>query len=244
MRSAADVRRLKDFDVQEGLGYVMEALTLVRRELGGKVPLIGFAGAPFTLASYLIEGGPSKDFVKTKRFMHEEPKAWDSLMKKIRRVTADYLTAQVAAGAQALQLFDSWIGALSGDQYRRFVRPHSAFVLAAAKKTGVPVIHFGTGTSGFLEDFASAGGDVTGVDWRIDLDSAWKRIGPRAIQGNLDPVLLLGDRKALKRGVEDVLRRAKGRPGFIFNVGHGLMPSTPVDNVRAAVDWVHAWGRN
>jgi uroporphyrinogen decarboxylase len=151
----------------------------------------------------------------------------------------------VRSGAQAVQLFDSWIGALSAEQYRKFVRPHSAFVLASAKKTGVPVIHFGTGTSGFLEDFASAGGDVTGVDWRIDLDAAWKRIGPRAIQGNLDPVLLLGDRAQLKKAVHDVLRRSGGKSGFIFNVGHGLMPSTPVDNVRAAVDWVHEWkGRN
>ncbi len=244
VRSAADVRRLKDFDAAEGLGYVAKAVALVRRELGGKVPLIGFAGAPFTLASYLIEGGPSKDFVKTKRFMHEESKAWDALMKKIRRVTADYLAAQVAAGAQAVQLFDSWAGALSAEQYRRFVRPHSAFVLAAAKKTGVPVIHFGTGTSGFLEDFASAGGDVVGVDWRVDLDAAWKRIGPRAIQGNLDPVLLLGGRAALKAGVMDVLRRARGRKGFVFNVGHGIMPQTPVDNVRAVVDWVHGWSAN
>jgi len=242
VRSPKDVARLREFDPREGLGYVLESIRLTRRALGG-TPLIGFAGAPFTLASYLIEGGPSKDFAKTKAFMHEEPKAWDALMGKIRRDAAD-LEAQVEAGAQALQLFDSWIGALSPEQYRRFVKPHSAFVLARAQKTGVPVINFGTGTSGFLEDFASAGGDVIGVDWRIDLDLAWRRIGARAIQGNLDPVLLFAPRPALKKAVTDVLARSKGRPGFIFNLGHGILPKTPVDHVRSVVDWVHGWSRN
>ncbi len=238
---AADVGRLREFDVREGLGYVLEAVKLARRALDGRVPLIGFAGAPFTLASYLIEGGPSAHFIKTKTFMHAEPKAWDALMRKVRRVTADYLLAQAAAGAQALQLFDSWVGALSPEQYRRSVLPHSRFVLERVAEAGVPVIHFGTGTSGFLEDFASAGGDVIGVDWRVDLDAAWERVGPRGIQGNLDPVLLFSDKRPLKTAVEAVLARAGGRRGFIFNLGHGILPKTPVENVAAVVDWVHGW---
>jgi uroporphyrinogen decarboxylase len=160
-------------------------------------------------------------------------------MKKIRRIAADYLKGQVDAGAQAVQLFDSWVGALSPEQYRRFVQPHSRFVLQAAAKTGVPVVHFGTGTSGFLEDFAAAGGDVIGVDWRIDLSRAWPRVGGKAVQGNLDPVLMLSPRAALKPAVLDVLRQAKGHRGFIFNLGHGLLPQTPVDNVKAVVEWVH-----
>lgn len=243
VRTARDVSRLKDFDVSKGLGFVLKAITLARRELGA-TPLIGFAGAPFTLASYLIEGGHSDHFLKTKAFMLEQPKAWDKLMRKVCAITVDYLNAQVDAGAQAVQLFDSWVGCLSSDQYRRLVLPHSRFVLSALKKSGVPVIHFGTGTSGFLEDFASAGGDVVGVDWRIDLDRAWSRIGPRAIQGNLDPTLLFASRSVLKGAVHDILRRSRGRPGFIFNLGHGILPQTPVENVRAVVDWVHAWSPN
>ena len=171
--------------------------------------------------------------------MLEQPKAWDALMRKVRAITADYLKAQVEAGAQAVQLFDSWVGCLSADQYRRCVLPHSRFVLAALKKSGVPVIHFGTGTAGFLEDFASAGGDVVGVDWRMDLDAAWKRIGPRAIQGNLDPTLLFAKKTVLKAAVKDILSRAGSRKGFIFNLGHGILPKTPVGNVEAVVDWVH-----
>ncbi len=242
VRRAADVRRLKDFDVEEGLGCVFSAARLASRALAPR-PLIGFAGAPFTLASYLIEGGPSKDFARTKTFMHEQPAAWDLLMRKLRRVTADYLAGQVRAGAQAVQLFDSWIGALSPSQYRRFVLPHSRFVLTAARKTGVPVIHFGTGTAGFLEDFASAGGDVIGVDWRVELSQAWRRVGARGIQGNLDPALLLAPRRELKKAVQDVLRQAAGRRGFIFNLGHGLLPQTPVSSVKAVVEWVHEYSR-
>ena len=240
VRSAGDVRRLKDFDVEEGLGFLFESVRLARRELDGKVPLIGFAGAPFTLASYLIEGGHCDHYVLTKAFMYEQPEAWDLLMRKVRRITADSLKAQAAAGAQALQLFDSWVGALSPDQYRKSIQPHSRFVLDAVKGLGVPVIHFGTGTNGFLEDFAASGGSVVGVDWRIDLDVAWKRIGHgRAIQGNLDPVLLLGSKAALKKDVRRILGQAGGRRGFIFNLGHGILPKTPVENVRAAVDCVH-----
>jgi uroporphyrinogen decarboxylase len=245
VRSAADVKRLKDVDPDKGLAFVAESVRLIRRELEGKTPLIGFAGAPFTLCSYLIEGGPSDGFARTKAFMAEQPEAWDKLMRLVRQITADYLWMQVRAGAQALQLFDSWIGALSPEVYRRQVRPHSRFVLESLKGAGVPVISFGTGTSGFLEDFAEAGGDVIGVDWRVDLDAARKRIGAKkAIQGNLDPILLLGDKKPLKAAVLDVLKRSGGKPGFIFNLGHGILPSTPVDNVRSVVEWVHAWRPN
>ena len=240
VRSAADVRRLREFEPREDLGFVMEAVRLARRELGD-TPLIGFAGAPFTVASYLVEGGPSDGFVRTKALMHGDPRAWDALMRKLRVMTAEYLKAQIEAGAQAVQLFDSWVGALSPDQYRRFVLPHSRFVLEALRPLGVPVIHFGTGTAGFLEDFASAGGDLVGVDWRVDLREAWRRVGARGIQGNLDPVLLMAPRAALKRAVGEVLAQARGRRGFVFNLGHGILPQTPVESVRAVVDWVHAW---
>ena len=241
VRSAGDVDRLKDFDAADALKFVHDAIRITVSRLNG-LPLIGFAGAPFTLASYLIEGGPSKDFVKTKTFMHAQPKAWEKLMKKVRKATADHLAAQVEAGASAVQLFDSWIGALTPEQYRRFVQPHSAFVLARAKKLGVPVIHFGTGTSGFLEDFAAAGGDVVGVDWRIDLPRAFSRLGAgRAVQGNLDPVVLMAPKPALKREVERILEQAAGRKGFVFNLGHGILPETPVGNVASVVEWVHRW---
>ncbi len=239
IRTPGDVARLRSFDPREGLSFVLQAIRLTKSELGG-LPLIGFAGAPFTLASYLIEGGPSKDFAKTKAFMHENPAAWERLMKKIAAITGEYLLAQSEAGADALQLFDSWIGALSPAQYRRFVEPHSRAVLRAARKSGKPVIHFGTGTAGFLESFAEAGGDVIGVDWRIDLSQAWKRIGKRAIQGNLDPALLLAPKKALRQAVDEILAQAGGRRGFIFNLGHGIMPQTPPDSVRAVIDWVHS----
>jgi uroporphyrinogen decarboxylase len=243
VRSAKDVQKLKAFAPEEGLGFVLEAIKLARAALGEKTPLIGFAGAPFTIASYMIEGGPSHHFIQTKNFIHEQPKAWDALMKKVRAATADYLAAQVRAGAQAVQLFDSWVGALSPEQYRRHVLPHSAWVLKRLEPLGVPAIHFGTGTAGFLEDFSGAGGDVVGVDWRIDLSRARKRIGKaQAIQGNLDPVLLMAPRPALKAAVKDILRQ-DGEKGFIFNLGHGILPKTPVDNVRAVVDWVHEYSR-
>lgn len=240
VRGPQDVRKIRDFEPAEGLSCVMQAIRLARSELG-EVPLIGFAGAPFTLASYLIEGGPSRDFIKTKAFMHEQPKSWDVLMRKARRITVDYLRAQIAAGAQAVQLFDSWIGALSAEQYRRYVLPHSRFVFDGLKDEGVPLIHFGTGTAGFLEDFTRAGGDVIGVDWRMDLSAARRRIGRRAIQGNLDPVLLMASQPVLKKAVREVLAQAGRRPGFIFNLGHGILPQTPPSNVSAVVDWVHQW---
>ncbi|MBI4370805.1 MAG: uroporphyrinogen decarboxylase, partial [Elusimicrobia bacterium] len=221
------------------LGCVYDAVRLIRRELAGKVPLIGFAGAPFTLASYMVEGGPSDHYLAVKRMMSDRPELWDALMRKVRRVTVEYLEAQIAAGAEAVQLFDSWVGALSPEQYRRHARPHSAWALERLKKTGVPVLSFGTGTSGFLEDFAAAGGDVIGLDWRVDLDAARKRLGARAVQGNLDPALLFTDKKNLKRAVKDVLDRNDGRKGHVFNLGHGILPGTPVEAVSEVVKWAH-----
>ncbi|MDX6770410.1 MAG: uroporphyrinogen decarboxylase [Elusimicrobiota bacterium] len=238
VRSEKDVARLRE-GVAPELDFVYSAIKLIRRELGPDKALIGFAGAPFTVASYMVEGGPSDHYAFVKKMMLDRPDLWDRLMRKVRRATADYLKSQVAAGAQAVQLFDSWIGALTPDQFRRFVRPHTAWVLAEVAKTGVPVISFGTGTSGFLEDFAAAGGDVIGVDWRVDLDAARRRLGKRAVQGNLDPLALFAGRKALKAAVKDVLRRNDGRRGHVFNLGHGILPTTPVDNVRAVADWVH-----
>ena len=245
--SRAAAARLKEFNPETELGFVLEAVRLVRKELEGSarrgeaaVPLIGFAGAPFTLASYLIEGGPSDHYLETKRLMHEDPGAWGLLMSKLSRITASYLRAQIKAGAQAVQLFDSWAGALSPGDYARFVLPYSRGVIRSLAPLGAPVIHFGTGTSGFLEEFSAAGGDVVGVDWRIPLDRAWRRIGPRGIQGNLDPALLATSGPAELRGaVSDVLRRAAGRPGHIFNLGHGILPRTPEARARAAVEIVH-----
>ena len=242
IRTRRDIARLKIFAPEEGLGFVLKAIRLVRRELGGRVPLIGFAGAPFTLASYMIEGGPSKNFSRTKTMMWAAPDAWKDLMERLARVTTAYLKAQIDAGAQAVQLFDSWAGALAKTDYERYVLPYSRRVLGAVSRAGVPVLHFATGTAHFLESFRDAGGDVVGVDWRQPIDEAWKRIGRgRAVQGNLDPVALLLPRKELRKAVRDVVSRADGRRGHIFNLGHGVLPQTPPDNVRAVVDWVHEW---
>jgi len=242
LRDPADVARLRPVVPEESLGFVMEALRLVRAELDPRIALIGFAGAPFTLASYMIEGGHSRHFLATKRLMYEEPDAWRNLMSVLTRTTVDYLRAQAAAGAQALQLFDSWVGALDADDYREFVMPYSAGVFRSLEDLGIPLIHFGTGTAGFLELIREAGGSVIGVDWRVPLDEAWRRVGhDRAIQGNLDPLALMAPRPILKGKVEAVLDRAAGRPGHVFNLGHGFLPETPVDNVSAVIDWVRGY---
>ena len=239
IRDAADVERLPSLNVDAELGFVMDAIRLARRALPADVPLIGFAGAPFTLASYAIEGGGSRTFTKTKRLMYQAPDAWHLLLDKLADLVGQYLAAQARAGAQALQLFDSWVGCLSPDDYRTYVQPHSRKALALADTAKVPLIHFGTGTATFLEDFAAAGGDVISVDWRIPLDAAWARVGDRAIQGNLDPAALLAPAAERTRQVRDVLARAGGRPGHIFNLGHGVLPETDVAAVRAVVDLVH-----
>jgi uroporphyrinogen decarboxylase len=236
--SRADIDRLRVIDPDESLAYVLSAIRLLRREL--KVPLIGFAGAPFTLASYLVEGGKSASFAKTKRLMFGEPDAWRALMEKLAEVVRRYLLAQVAAGAQAVQLFDSWVGDLAPADYVEHVQPHVRHILADVAKTGVPVIHFGVGTATLLEVMRDAGGSVVGVDWCTPLDGAWSRVGyDRAVQGNMDPCALLSTREVAIKHARRALDAAGGRDGHVFNLGHGITPETPVDNVRAVVDFVH-----
>ncbi len=242
--SRADVEALRVIDPCEELRHVLDAVKLVRRELDGKTPLIGFAGAPFTLASYLIEGGSSRSFVKTKRLMYNDARTWHILMSKLGCVIADYLIAQVNAGAQAVQLFDSWVGALNPDDYREYVLPHSRFIIEQVQRTGVPIIHFGTDTATLLPLLKEAGGGVIGLDWRVELDRGWEAIGfDRAVQGNLDPVALFAPRAELERRVRRILEQAAQRPGHIFNLGHGILPETPVENVKAVVEMVHEFSQ-
>lgn len=224
----------------DDLGYVGEAITMVVRALAGRVPVIGFVGAPFTLASYMIEGGGSRRFIRTKRMMYADETMWRRLMGKIVDVLAPFAQLQVAAGARAIQVFDSWVGALGPDDYVRFVQPYSRALIERIRSTGVPVIHFGTGASGFFRELHAAGGDVMGMDWRINIDQAWTDISYRsAIQGNLDPVALFAPLSELRQKVIELLKRTGTRPGHIFNVGHGILPETPPDNVRAVVELVH-----
>ncbi|RPI30586.1 MAG: uroporphyrinogen decarboxylase [Chloroflexota bacterium] len=245
VRSEADVANLRTIDPDQDLGHVMEAVRLVRRELGDHIPLIGFSGAPFTVASYMIEGGPSRDYVATKTMMYAQPKLWHSLMDCLSAALRDYLVAQVRAGAQAAQLFDSWVGVLSPQDYERYVLPYSQRVLAAVEAAGVPGIHFGTGTATLLKPMKQAGGTVMGLDWRIPLDAGWAMAGEDvAIQGNLDPAALFAPLPVLEEKVRDVLQRAGGRPGHIFNLGHGILQHTPVENVRRVVEMVHEWTMN
>ena len=239
VRSRADADRLVPIDVESSLGFVFETVRLAVRGLADRVPLIGFAGAPFTVASYVVEGGPSRDYHRTKRLMYEEPVAWHRLMEILADGTARYLAGQIAAGARLVQLFDSWVGALSPADYRAFVLPHTRRVIAALPRTA-PVIHFGTGTAGLLPAMREAGGDVIGLDWRIDLDEGWRAVGHDVgVQGNLDPAVLLGDGAVIRERTQEVLRRAAARPGHIFNLGHGIDQTTPVEHVRTLVDIVH-----
>jgi uroporphyrinogen decarboxylase len=239
VRNQADVERLKVTDGGE-LDYVADAIRQARRALNGRVPLIGFAGAPFTLASYAIEGGSSRNYLLTKQLMYGEPKAWHQLMDKFARVITGYLRRQIKAGAQAIQLFDSWVGCLSVGDYVEYVQPHVQLIFEGLKREGVPMIHFGTGTSAMLRQIRQAGGDVIGVDWRINLDEAWATVGHDvAVQGNLDPLALFAPLHEIERRVEDILRRAGGRPGHIFNLGHGILPTTPIEHVAATIDMVH-----
>ncbi len=241
VRTPADVARLRELDAEGDLGHVMEAIRLVRRELQGKnVPLIGFAGAPFTLASYVIEGGASRNYIHTKLLMHAQPETWHALMDKLAQSLTGYLLAQVRAGAQAVQLFDSWVGALSPQDYACYVLPYSQRILRTVQAAGVPVIHFGTGTATLLEHMKQAGGDVIGLDWRVPLDQGRRLLGDEvAVQGNLDPVALFAPLPVLRQQVQDVLERAGGQPGHIFNLGHGILQETPVEHVRAVVEMVH-----
>ncbi|MCZ6530802.1 MAG: uroporphyrinogen decarboxylase [Chloroflexi bacterium] len=241
VRSKADINKLRPVDVRTQLDYVMEALRIVRPALPGGVALIGFAGAPFTVGSYLIEGGPSRKFERTKSLMYADPQSWHALMERLAEIVSDYLVAQIEAGAQAVQIFDSWVGALSPADYVEYVQPYSEVIFKRIRQTGAPAIHFGTGTSTLLPLMFEAGGEVIGVDWRIPLDRAWELLGAEAgLQGNLDPTALLGPRTVLKRQVERVLREAGGRPGHIFNLGHGVLPSTPIENVKWVVELVQS----
>jgi uroporphyrinogen decarboxylase len=239
VRSGKDVDALKGFDVERELSFVYETVKKTSRALDDKVPLIGFAGAPFTLASYLIEGGASRNYVHTKKLFYGDPEAWQRLMERLAKAIAEYLNWQIAAGAQAVQLFDSWAGCLTPDDYKQFAMPYTKAVVDAITP-GVPVIHFSTGTAGSLKHIRAAGGDVIGLDWRVNLDEGWAALGHDiAVQGNLDPVALFSSTKEIKSRAADILRRAAGRPGHVFNLGHGVLPETPVDHVVALVDAVH-----
>ncbi len=241
--SPADIERLRTFEPREKLGHVLDAIRQVQRELAGRIPLIGFAGAPFTLASYAIEGGHSNNFARTKSLMYGLPDAWHRLCDRLATLVGDYLVAQIEAGVNAVQVFDSWVGALTPADYREFVQPHTKRLFDIVGDR-VPTIHFGTGTATLLEDLRDAGGDVIGVDWRIPLDDAWERIGHgRGVQGNLDPTLLLGPTERLLDATEDVLARADGSPGHIFNLGHGILPPTPLEHVQAVARHVHRFSR-
>jgi len=242
IRHAADVERVRVVDLREGLAHVLTTIRLLRQELQHKVPLIGFGGAPFTMASYAIEGGPSTNYARTKAFMYAQPAAWHTLCDRFATVMAAYMRAQVEAGAQAIQIFDSWAGQLSRADYREYALPHTRRIFEALAGLDVPTIHFGVGTLAILPDMKAAGGDVIGVDWRLPLDDAWAIVGhDRGVQGNLDPTRLLGPTPGLFAAADEVLRRAGGRAGHIFNLGHGVLPSTPLENVQALARHVHAF---
>jgi len=239
IRGMRDVERLRIIEPEEETSFLMEAIRTVRRELEGKVPLIGFSGAPFTLASYMIEGGHSRNFILTKSMMYQDRPTWNRLMEKLSEVLIRYLNAQIRAGVQAIQVFDSWVGCLNPTDYEEYAFPYTQKVLGNLDR-GVPMIHFGTSTSALLPLMKKAGGNVIGVDWRVDLGEAWARIGyDVSIQGNLDPVVLFGPVDLIKKEVKSILDQAGGRPGHIFNLGHGILPNTPVEHVSALVEMVH-----
>ena len=238
VRTHEDIASLRTDRAAE-LGYVSEAVKLVCRHFGDRLPVIGFCGAPFTLASYMIEGGGSRNYIFTKKMMYSAPGSWNELMKKLVLVTSEYSAEQVRAGADAIQIFDSWAGCLSVEDYRRYVLPHSTDLVKRLQKTGVPIIYFATDSATLLPSMKETGAEVVGLDWRIPLDIGWQSMGFQgAVQGNLDPVLLFADGKELKSRAQDILRRAGGRPGHIFNLGHGILPETPVENVKALCDFV------
>jgi len=238
VRSAEDITRLRPHRASE-LAYVSEAITLVVKHFGDRLPVIGFCGAPFTLASYMIEGGGSRNYIHTKKMMYSAPAAWNELMTKLVAVTAEYSSEQVRAGADTIQIFDSWVGCLSVEDYRHYVLPYVTSLVKRLQETGVPIIYFGTDTATLLPSMKETGADVIGLDWRIPLDAGWQSIGHKgAVQGNLDPVLLFASWKELKTSAADILRQAAGRPGHIFNLGHGILQETPVENVKSLCDFI------
>ena len=241
VRERKDVERLRIIEPEVEIPFLMKAIQIVRKELGGKIPLIGFCGAPFTLASYIIEGGHSKNYILTKGLMYQDRPTWDALMEKISEVLIRYLNAQIRSGVQAVQVFDSWVGCLSPRDYEEYVLSYSKKIMDGVGKK-VPLIHFATSSSTLLELMKRAGGDVIGLDWRVDIREAWARLGfDVAIQGNLDPVILFGPVDLIKRETKRILDRVEGRPGHIFNLGHGILPNTPVDHVAALVEAVHQY---
>ena len=238
VRDSNDVDSLSISNTDD-LGYVGESIQQVVKALGGRIPLIGFVGAPFTMASYMIEGGPSRNFLRTKTMMYRDETLWRRLMGKLVDVLGAFAVMQVASGARVIQVFDSWVGALGPDDYVRYVAPYSRALIARSRAAGVPVIHFGTGAAGFFKELHAAGGDVMGVDWRINIDQAWMDISYRsAVQGNLDPAVLMAPLPELRARVHELLKRTGSRPGHIFNLGHGILPETPVENVKACVEIV------
>jgi uroporphyrinogen decarboxylase len=240
LRSDADLARARRFEPRAELGYVLDAIRQIKRALSGRVPLIGFAGAPFTLASYAIEGGHSSNFAHTKSVMYGHPAAWHRFCDLLADVVGEFLVAQVEAGVDAVQVFDSWVGALNAADYREFILPHTKKIFDRISGLAVPTIHFGVGTGAILRELRAAGGDVIGADWRTPLDEAWERIGSdRAIQGNLDPTLLLGPLDRVFAATDEILERADGRPGHVFNLGHGILPTTPLEHVQALARYVH-----
>jgi uroporphyrinogen decarboxylase len=241
IRTRADIDRLQARPAGEAVPFVLETIKLLRRELDPSVAVIGFSGAPFTLAGYLIEGKPSREFLITKTMMYAERALWDALMTRLSGLVLDYLLAQVEAGAQVVQVFDSWVGCLSPADYRRYVMPHMTGIFSGLRRGGAPSIHFATGTAGILPLMREAGGDVIGLDWRVDLGEAWRAVGyDRGIQGNLDPALLLGPWPVIEDGARRVIEAAGGRPGHIFNLGHGVLPASPVEHLQRLVEFVHA----
>jgi uroporphyrinogen decarboxylase len=240
IQSLEDVKKLQPLLPKQDIPYLLETISILKNELKNKVPLIGFSAAPFTLASYLIEGKPTRDFIKTKSFMYSNKKAWQLLMEKLSDLIIVYLKSQVETGVQALQLFDSWVGALSDNDYKEYALPYTKKIFNNLSSENVPLIHFGTNTSGLLTSFSEVACNVIGVDWRISIEKAWQQIGfKKAIQGNLDPVLLLSDFSVIKKHVEEIFSSLPKREGYIFNLGHGVLQQTPVENIKRLTDYVH-----
>jgi len=241
IRTRRDIDRMQARTPAESVPFVLETIRLLRRELDPAVAVIGFSGAPFTLAGYLIEGKPSREFLTTKRLMYAEPALWETLMTRLSDLVLDYLLAQIEAGAQVVQVFDSWVGCLSPMDYRRYVLPAMTRIFTGLRRAGAPSIHFATGTAGILTLMREAGGDVIGLDWRVDLGEAWRTVGyDHAVQGNLDPAMLLGPWPVIEDGARRVIEAAGGRPGHIFNLGHGVLPDTPVEHLQRLTEFVHA----